>query len=181
MSQVPLPFLDSASFFREHAIPILKQSPEYVGRVSSLERLLRLGDRALAACVGDPDLERVAEVGNKLAQLSQAVHEPGNALLVAATAIVRDVEIWFKGVLWLAEPVRYCELVKANRARKDALNELRTLRDQGATKGDAKAKERQKQLRLQSEKAHEGSVENPLLQLQVEASAAARQRIMKHE
>jgi hypothetical protein len=129
MQEQQTPFQDRRAFFREVALPVLAQSPEYSGCSKELDSLLLLGDRVLAACRGHASHDRVLGIGERLCRAANDLTEHSKTL-PGACDLLQGIEIWLKAVLWLARPQCYVELVKLHARREDALKELRQKKDE---------------------------------------------------
>jgi len=102
--QPPTPFQDARDFFYRHAVPQFQQSPEYAGLFTALDPLLRLGDRLLLACQGEPEQQGIRKVGQRLAHATETVED-----------LLGVLEIWLKAVLWLANPERHRQALTVGR------------------------------------------------------------------
>jgi len=98
-------FQNLEPLFRKYALPDIRKSQEYQHAANNLMDILLLADRVLAASVETVEAGRVKNIADKLSkvQLSQDVSShTGDDLL-------RDAELWLKGVLFLIDPISYME------------------------------------------------------------------------
>jgi hypothetical protein len=97
-------FREQRTFLARNVLPILRESGEYLlddpQAEETLDRVLLLGDRVLAACSGSVEIDRAADLGDTLRSLPGIVQ--GQDPLDHLTKLER----WLKAVLWLIDPGR---------------------------------------------------------------------------
>jgi TPR repeat protein len=108
-------FRSNARLFQEWATVAMSQSQEYAKIDRELDSILLLADRVLSAFQDDINFRRVWDIATCLDAIADAERDQ---LFKLAEELLENMELWFKAILWLVDPVAWGKYTSTSQAER---------------------------------------------------------------